>query len=117
MDLPPTLVRLLGNSPGLVNLVGEKPSGVKLSPDRTRRVDQAEELARAEGQGADVLCDYLRGALLQLLSADGVDTPASGAMIALTAHSDGFAELRRSPVVLPTNWSGRTATFQLGTTG
>jgi formylglycine-generating enzyme required for sulfatase activity len=57
-------------------------------------LDQAEELARAEGQGADVLCDYLRAALLQAPSADGTEALASGVMITLTARSDSLPELQ-----------------------
>jgi hypothetical protein len=56
-------------------------------------LDQAEELARAEGEGADVLCDYLRAALLPPPSNNGDDASAGAAMIALTARSDSFPEL------------------------
>ena len=57
-------------------------------------LDQAEELAGAEGQdGADALCDFLRAALLPATSADG-DAPAAGVMIALTARSDSFPQLQ-----------------------
>ena len=57
-------------------------------------LDQAEELARTEGEGADVLCDYLRAVLLPAPSAYDADVPAADAMIALTARSDGFSELQ-----------------------
>lgn len=66
----------------------DRPGATVLLP-----LDQAEELARAEGEGADVLCDYLRAALLPPPSTNG-DAPVAGAMIALTARSDSFPELQ-----------------------
>ena len=67
----------------------DRPGATVLLP-----LDQAEELARAEGEGADALCDYLRAALLSPTSTDNVDVPAAGAMIVLTARSDSFPELQ-----------------------
>jgi conflict system STAND superfamily ATPase len=67
----------------------DRPHATVLLP-----LDQAEELARTEGEGADVLCDYLRAALLSAPSNNGADAPSAGAMIALTARSDSFPELQ-----------------------
>jgi formylglycine-generating enzyme required for sulfatase activity len=80
---------LEGEAFGPLRRRANRPGATVLIP-----LDQAEELARAEGQGADVLCDYLRAALLPAPSADGADAPAPGGMIALTARSDGFPELQ-----------------------
>jgi hypothetical protein len=54
-------------------------------------IDQGEELARAEGESADALADYLRAALLQ---APG-DEPARYAVI-MTVRTDSFQEIQTS---------------------
>jgi hypothetical protein len=54
-------------------------------------IDQGEELARAEGESADALADYLRAALLQ---APG-DEPAHYAVI-MTVRTDSFQEIQTS---------------------
>jgi formylglycine-generating enzyme required for sulfatase activity len=51
-------------------------------------VDQAEELARAEGSSGDALSDYLRAAL---------DAPTSHWQLAFTIRSDSFPELQGHP--------------------
>ena len=58
-------------------------------------LDQAEELARTDEEGADTLCDYLRAALLPRAENAGNEMgPVVDAMVVLTTRSDSFPELQ-----------------------
>jgi WD40 repeat protein len=68
-----------------------KPGAAVLIP-----LDQAEELARQDGESGDVLCDYFRAALAEQLPVDGAQDTGAGSLIVFTVRTDSFPELQRA---------------------
>jgi WD40 repeat protein len=74
-----------------LRLRADRPLATVLIP-----LDQAEELVRAEGEGADALSDYLRAAYADATHEPESAPQVSAIMVTFTIRSDSFAELQKS---------------------
>lgn len=59
-------------------------------------MDQGEELARSEGEGADALCDYFRAALMPETVMDQEDDAPKGYRLMFTVRLDSLPEVNRA---------------------